>query len=165
MRENDKEEKVKHDIDEVETVNIELEHSVAKLLSKNKRLHKEIDHLKHIYKDRFDTIKRTRVSSKEHYDSLIAQLNSKSMENADLKGQIQEKVFVTTTLQNELRKLKGKNVRDNAATIIAPGMFKLDLDPLAPMLLKNREAHIAYLKHTQEQANILQLIVKQAKAK
>ncbi|GJW39235.1 hypothetical protein Tco_0065080 [Tanacetum coccineum] len=72
-------------------------------------------------------------------DSLIAQLNSKSMENADLKGQIQEKVFVTTTLQNELMKLNGKNVLDNVATItnattIAPGMFKLDLDPLAPRL-------------------------------
>ncbi|GKB04373.1 hypothetical protein Tco_0832516, partial [Tanacetum coccineum] len=60
-----------------------------------------------------------------------------SMENADLKGQIQEKVFVTTSLQNELRRLKGKNVLDNATTItnattIAPGMFKLDVDPLAP---------------------------------
>ncbi|GJZ68528.1 retrovirus-related pol polyprotein from transposon TNT 1-94 [Tanacetum coccineum] len=44
-------------------------------------------------------------------------------------------------------------------------MFKLDLEPLAPRLLKNREAHIDYLKYTQEQANILQGIVKQAKAK
>ncbi|GJR45642.1 retrovirus-related pol polyprotein from transposon TNT 1-94 [Tanacetum coccineum] len=95
---------------------------------------------------------------------------NESMENADLKGQIQEKVFVTTTLQNELKRLKGKNMLDNATTItntttIAPGMFKLDLDPLAPRLLKNRDAHIDYLKHTQEQAYILQGIVKQAKAK
>ncbi|GKC35512.1 hypothetical protein Tco_1047896 [Tanacetum coccineum] len=121
MRENDKEEKVKQDMDEIETINIE-----------------------------------TRVSSKEHCDSLIAQLNSKSMENADLKGQIQEKVFVTTTLQNKLRRLIGKNVLDNTTTItnttnIALGMFKLDLDPLAPRLLKNRDAHIDYLKYTQEQ--------------
>nr|GFB15276.1 hypothetical protein [Tanacetum cinerariifolium] len=42
-------------------------------------------------------------------------------------------------------------------------MFKLDLVPLAPKLLQNREAHINYLKHTQEQADILQGIVKQAK--
>ncbi|GJZ92967.1 hypothetical protein Tco_0665032 [Tanacetum coccineum] len=34
-------------------------------------------------------------------------------------------------------------------------MFKLDLDPLAHRLLKNREAHIDYLKYTQEQAYIL----------
>nr|GFA29184.1 hypothetical protein [Tanacetum cinerariifolium] len=51
MKENDKEEKVKHDMDEIETINIDLEHSVAKLLSENKRLHNEFDHLKQIYKD------------------------------------------------------------------------------------------------------------------
>nr|GEW43365.1 hypothetical protein [Tanacetum cinerariifolium] len=44
-------------------------------------------------------------------------------------------------------------------------MFKLDLVPLAPKLLQNREAHIDYLKYTQEQADILRRIVKQAKAK
>ncbi|GJT26395.1 retrovirus-related pol polyprotein from transposon TNT 1-94 [Tanacetum coccineum] len=44
-------------------------------------------------------------------------------------------------------------------------MFKIDLEPLAPRLLYNREAHIDYLKHTQEQAGILQGLVKQAKAK
>ncbi|GJZ38187.1 hypothetical protein Tco_0584378 [Tanacetum coccineum] len=61
MREYDKEEKVKQDIDEIETMNIELEHN------------------------QFDSIKKTRALPKEHRDSLIAQLNSKSMENADLK--------------------------------------------------------------------------------
>ncbi|GJT17216.1 retrovirus-related pol polyprotein from transposon TNT 1-94 [Tanacetum coccineum] len=137
MRENNKEEKVKQDMDEIETINIELEHSLSKLLSENGVLHKEIDHLKKIYKDRFDSIKKTRALSKEHCESLIAQLNFKSMENANLKGQIQKKVFVTTALQNELRRLKGKNILDNDtiitnATTISPGMFKLDLDPLAP---------------------------------
>ncbi|GKF37313.1 hypothetical protein Tco_0114071 [Tanacetum coccineum] len=44
-------------------------------------------------------------------------------------------------------------------------MFKLDLEPLAPRLLQNREAHIDYLKYTQEQADILWRIVEQAKAK
>nr|GEW53650.1 integrase, catalytic region, zinc finger, CCHC-type, peptidase aspartic, catalytic [Tanacetum cinerariifolium] len=43
-------------------------------------------------------------------------------------------------------------------------MFKLDLEPLTPKLLQNREAHIDYLKYTQEQAEILWGIVKQAKA-
>ncbi|GJY97311.1 retrovirus-related pol polyprotein from transposon TNT 1-94 [Tanacetum coccineum] len=43
-------------------------------------------------------------------------------------------------------------------------MFKLDLEPLAPRLFQNREAHIDYLKCTQEQADILWGIVKQAKA-
>nr|GEZ77468.1 hypothetical protein [Tanacetum cinerariifolium] len=116
-RENDKEEKVKHEMDEIETINIELEHS-------------------------------TRALSKEHCDSLIAQLNSKSVENADLKGQVQEKVFVTTTLQSKLTRLKGKHVLDNATTIInattiAPGMFKLDIEPISHRLKNNRDPHEA----------------------
>ncbi|GKC62717.1 hypothetical protein Tco_1095315 [Tanacetum coccineum] len=85
MRENDKEEKVKHEIDEIETINIELELIVVKLISEKERLHKEIRHLKKIYKDQFDSIKKISALFKEHDDSLIAQLNSKSMENLDLK--------------------------------------------------------------------------------
>ncbi|GKC76928.1 hypothetical protein Tco_1127702, partial [Tanacetum coccineum] len=112
---NDKEEKVKQDMDETETIHIELEHSVAKLLSENECLHKEIDHLKQIYKDQVDSIKKTHVRTKEHSDSLILQLNSKSVENAKLKAQIQDKVFMITSLKNNLRKLKGKEIVDNAA--------------------------------------------------
>ncbi|GJQ96147.1 hypothetical protein Tco_0007286 [Tanacetum coccineum] len=61
------------------------------------------------------------------------------------------------------KQLKGKAIVDIAAQIpsantIVPGMFKLDLEPLAPRLLQNRKAHIDYLKYTQEQANILQEI-------
>ncbi|GJV53247.1 retrovirus-related pol polyprotein from transposon TNT 1-94 [Tanacetum coccineum] len=44
-------------------------------------------------------------------------------------------------------------------------MFMLNSEPLAPRLLQNREAHIDYLKYTQEQAYILWEIVKQAKVK
>ncbi|GJX95517.1 hypothetical protein Tco_0351315 [Tanacetum coccineum] len=44
-------------------------------------------------------------------------------------------------------------------------MFKLDLEPLAPRLLQNREIHIEYLKYSQEQADILRGLVEQAKAK
>ncbi|GJQ96336.1 uncharacterized mitochondrial protein-like protein [Tanacetum coccineum] len=88
MREKSKEDNVNYDYCEIETKNVELENSVAKLLSENKRLCKEINHVK------------------------------------------QE-----------------------------------CLEPLAPSLLQNREAHIDYLKYTQEQADILQEIVEQAKAK
>ncbi|GKA97175.1 hypothetical protein Tco_0825069 [Tanacetum coccineum] len=56
-----KEAKVKHDIDVIETINIELEHSVAKLLTENEHLNKEKEHLKKTYKDLYDSIKKTRV--------------------------------------------------------------------------------------------------------
>nr|GEV93763.1 integrase, catalytic region, zinc finger, CCHC-type, peptidase aspartic, catalytic [Tanacetum cinerariifolium] len=123
-----------------------------------------------VFKDHFDLIKKTRVHTKEHSDSLIDKLNIKYAKNEDLKAQIQDTVFVITSLKKDLRKVKGKEIVDIAAqipsaNIFVLGMFKLDLKPLAPMLLQNREAHKDYLKYTQEQVDILQEIVKQAKAK
>ncbi|GJR97696.1 hypothetical protein Tco_0269870 [Tanacetum coccineum] len=102
--------KVKHEIDVLETINIELESSVAKLLAENEKLNKENEHLKQTYKELYDSIKKTRIQTKDHNDSLIAQVNSKTVENADLKAQIQEKVFANVALKNELRKLKGNSV-------------------------------------------------------
>ncbi|GJW11764.1 hypothetical protein Tco_1577591 [Tanacetum coccineum] len=102
--------KIKKEIEVLEKINIELEHSVAKLLAENEKLHKENEHLKQTYKDLYDSIKTTRVQTKDHNDSLIAQINSKTIENADLKAQIQEKVFANVALKNELRKLKGNSV-------------------------------------------------------
>nr|GEU55154.1 hypothetical protein [Tanacetum cinerariifolium] len=84
-------ENVKKDIDEIETINIELEHSVAKLISEYENLRNKREHLKSIFKDQFDLIKKTRVQSKEHSDSVIAQINAKSVENLDLNPQLQEK--------------------------------------------------------------------------
>ncbi|GJX03626.1 hypothetical protein Tco_0189542 [Tanacetum coccineum] len=114
-----------------------------------------------VLKEQFDSIKKTCVRTKEQSDSLIDKLNLKFAENEDLKAQIQDKVLVITSLKNDLRKLKGKEIVDIAAQTpsaytIVPGMFKLDLEPLAPRLLQNREIHIEYLKYTQEQAYILQ---------
>ncbi|GJR16207.1 retrovirus-related pol polyprotein from transposon TNT 1-94 [Tanacetum coccineum] len=137
LSKNTKEENVNHDKCELEPINEELENSVAKLLSENKRLCNEINHVKQVFKDQFDSIKQTRIRHKEQSDSLINKLNLKSVENEDLKAQNQDKVFVITSLKNNLRKLKGKEIVENvvhtpSATTIAPGMFKLDLEPLPP---------------------------------
>ncbi|GJU83872.1 hypothetical protein Tco_1291418 [Tanacetum coccineum] len=50
--------KFKKEIEVLETINIELEHSVAKLLAENEKLHKENEHLKRTYKDLYDSIKK-----------------------------------------------------------------------------------------------------------
>ncbi|GKA16821.1 hypothetical protein Tco_0696658 [Tanacetum coccineum] len=81
FKEKSNEAKVKNDIDVTETINIELEHSVAKLLAENEQLHKEKEHLKQTYKDLFDSIKRTRVQTKNQNDSLMEQLKQKSNGN------------------------------------------------------------------------------------
>ncbi|GJY22813.1 hypothetical protein Tco_0396471 [Tanacetum coccineum] len=110
LKEKSNEAKVKNDIDVTETTNIDLEHSVAKLLAENEQLHKEKEHLKQTYKDLFDSIKRTRVQTKNQNDSLMEQLNKKSNENADVLAQIQKKGFAIAALKNELRKLTGNSV-------------------------------------------------------
>ncbi|GJS79548.1 hypothetical protein Tco_0729429 [Tanacetum coccineum] len=83
-------------IDLIETINIELEHKVAKLLKENKTL-------KRHYKEMFDSIKTTRAKNIEHTTSLIAT-------NDKFKAQIQEKGFAVAALKNELRKLTGNSV-------------------------------------------------------
>ncbi|GKF42244.1 hypothetical protein Tco_0125586 [Tanacetum coccineum] len=153
MREKSKEENINYDYYEIVTKNVELDNSVANLLSENERLCNEINHVKQVFKEQFDSIKKIRVRSKEQSDSLIDKLNLRSTKNEDLKAQIQDKVFVITSLKNNLRKLKGKEIVDIAAQIpsastIVPKMFKLDLEPLAPRLLQNKEAHLEYLKYT-----------------
>ncbi|GKD97490.1 hypothetical protein Tco_1381387, partial [Tanacetum coccineum] len=69
--------KVKHDIDVIETINIELEHKVAKLLKENKTLKKH-------YKELYNSIKTMRAKTIEHTTSLIAK-------NEEFKAQLQEK--------------------------------------------------------------------------
>nr|GEU34779.1 hypothetical protein [Tanacetum cinerariifolium] len=73
-----------------------------------------------------------------------------------LKDQIQEKVFVTTTLQSDLSRQKGKHMLDNATTI-APGIFKLDRKPLSHRLKNNRDAHEDYLKKAIENTDTIHI--------
>ncbi|GJY03210.1 hypothetical protein Tco_0361362 [Tanacetum coccineum] len=110
LNETSNEANIKREINVLKTRNIDLESSVARLLAENEKLNKENEHLKQTYKDLSDSIKKTSVQTKDHADSLIVQLNCKSVENADLKAQIQEKVFANVALKNELRKLKGNSV-------------------------------------------------------
>ncbi|GJW75781.1 hypothetical protein Tco_0135151 [Tanacetum coccineum] len=144
---------VKKVIDEIETINIELDHRVTTLIA-------ESEHLKQTYKQLYDSIKPSRVRAKEHVELLVNQLNQKSVEITNLNAQLQEKIFVITTLKNDLRKIKRKDIVDNAAQVlntatIAPGMYKLDPVTLAPKNKNNKETHIYYLKHTMEQVELL----------
>ncbi|GJS36871.1 hypothetical protein Tco_0535253 [Tanacetum coccineum] len=96
LNETSNKDKIKKEIDVLEIMNIELEHNVAKL-------RKEIETLKNHYKDLYDSLKITRSKTIEQTTSLLAN-------NADLKAQIQEKVFAIAALKNDLRKLKGNRV-------------------------------------------------------
>ncbi|GJS50817.1 retrovirus-related pol polyprotein from transposon TNT 1-94 [Tanacetum coccineum] len=114
--------KIKQDLEEIETINIELDHRVTKLIAEN-------EHLKQTYKQLYDSIKPTR-----------------------------EKVLVITTLKDELRKLKGKDLANNEVTH-HPSDPEINTEPITPKLLNKRSAHSAYINHTHEEAAVLRDLV------
>ncbi|GJT64409.1 hypothetical protein Tco_1015889 [Tanacetum coccineum] len=148
------ENKIKKDLEEIETINIELDHRVTKLIAEN-------EHLKQTYKQLYDSIKPARIRSKEQCANLINQVNLKSVEISDLNASLQEKVLVITALKDELRKLKGKALVDNDVTKHPsdPEMPLTHMEPITPKLLNKRTAHSAYIKHTQEEAAVLRDLV------
>ncbi|GJX23430.1 hypothetical protein Tco_0227875 [Tanacetum coccineum] len=154
------EDMIKKDLEDIETINIELDHRVTKLIVEN-------EHLKQTYKELYDSIKIARIRSKELCDDLINQVNLKSVEIFDLNASLQEKVLVITTLKNDLRKLKGKALVDNDVTKHPsyPKMLKIDVEPITPKLLNKQTAHSAYIKHTQEEATVLKDLVEHVKSK
>nr|GEU38888.1 zf-CCHC domain-containing protein/UBN2 domain-containing protein [Tanacetum cinerariifolium] len=88
--------KVKREVGEIETLNLELDHKVTKLAAEN-------EHLKQTYKQLFDSIKSSRVQSKEHYDDLINKVNLKSVEVSDLNASLQEKVLTYKQLFDSIK--------------------------------------------------------------
>nr|GEZ51303.1 integrase, catalytic region, zinc finger, CCHC-type, peptidase aspartic, catalytic [Tanacetum cinerariifolium] len=96
---DDKERKAKREVEEIETQNLELDHKVTKLAAEN-------EHLKHTYKQLFDSIKSSRVQSKEQ------------------------------SLREQLNKLKGKAVLTEAVSLnpIDPALLQRLWQP--PVLLK-----------------------------
>ncbi|GJU84627.1 hypothetical protein Tco_1292173 [Tanacetum coccineum] len=112
---------------------------------------------------------------KDVYDKLLKSYSTlekncislESVENLDLNAQLQEKVFAIAAMKNEIRKLKGKNVIDTAISkpnaTIAPGMFKLDIEPISHRLQNNRDAYEVYIEKTIEYTDILRGFVERAR--
>nr|GEX54705.1 transformation/transcription domain-associated protein-like [Tanacetum cinerariifolium] len=109
---------VKREVEEIETLNIELDHKVTKLVAKN-------EHLKQTYKQLYDSIKSSRVRSKEQCDDLINKVNLKSAEVSDLNASLQEKFLVITALKEQLNKLKGKAEKVLVITALKEQLNKL----------------------------------------
>ncbi|GJT28346.1 retrovirus-related pol polyprotein from transposon TNT 1-94 [Tanacetum coccineum] len=111
------------------------------------------------------------MDAKQAFWLRISNPTSKPSDASPVKIEAPKELPKVSLVNESLKKLKFYLARfDNVVKIRTTpdartkGMFKLDLEPLAPRLLQNREAHIDYLKYTQEQADILREIVEQAKA-
>nr|GEY13438.1 copia protein [Tanacetum cinerariifolium] len=134
------------ELEEIETINIELDHKVTKLVAEN-------EHLMQTYKQLYDSIKSSRVRSKEQCDNLIKQVNIKFVENFDLNASLQEKVLVITALKDTLSKIKGKAVvnEEETATLREIVENKRLLNPLNTSL----DYACKYTKRIQELLIIL----------
>nr|GEY14857.1 retrovirus-related Pol polyprotein from transposon TNT 1-94 [Tanacetum cinerariifolium] len=121
LSENMKEDKIKQELEETETINIKLDHRVTKLIAEN-------EHLIQTYKQLYDSIKSSCIRSKEQCDDLIKQVSIKSAENSDLNASLQEKVLVITALKDTLRTLNGNDVVDEAVILhpIDTKLLKID---------------------------------------
>ncbi|GJW67084.1 retrovirus-related pol polyprotein from transposon TNT 1-94 [Tanacetum coccineum] len=119
--------KVKKDLEEIETINIELDHRVSKLIAEN-------GHLKQTYKQLYDSIKPARIRSKEQCDNLINQVNLKSVEISYLSASLLEKVLVITALKDELSKLKGNGLANNVVCKHTIDLEMLKIDEEAAIL-------------------------------
>ncbi|GJR53080.1 hypothetical protein Tco_1403601 [Tanacetum coccineum] len=126
--------KIKMDMDEIETLNIELDHKVSKLIAENK-------HLKQTYKKLYESIKPARVRSKDQCLVIRALKN----DLRKLKGKALTNPVVTSHT-------------------IDPNMLKIDMEPITPRLLNKRIAHFAYIKHNKEEVAVLRDLVEHVKA-
>ncbi|GJW36666.1 hypothetical protein Tco_0059586 [Tanacetum coccineum] len=132
----------------------ELNELKAQLQEKDTVIRKLKERIKSLNKNVQDVNVKKNIDKIETISNFMTQLNQ------------HEQGLIVTTINNDLRKLKGKALVYNAFTkhTIDPEMLKIDVEQLAPRLLNNRTAHSDYLRHTQEQATILRKVIEQGKS-
>ncbi|GJY85659.1 hypothetical protein Tco_0499685 [Tanacetum coccineum] len=154
-----------------ESIIAELERYKGRVTIFEQRLNVDLNKREKLIDSQMDDLIRNRnakfTAFQQEIDTLKETLSNQSLENLDLNAQLQEKVLAITSLKNELRKLKGKNVVNTVVSkpngTIAPGMFKLDIEPISPRLKNNRDAHEVYIEKTIEYTDTLRGFVERAR--
>ncbi|GJX22550.1 retrovirus-related pol polyprotein from transposon TNT 1-94 [Tanacetum coccineum] len=116
------EEKIKKDLKEIETINIELDHRVSKLIAEN-------EHLKQTYKQLYDSIKPARIRSKEQsHSTYIKHTEEEASALRDLIEQVKSKYPLDHSLESACRKpRKSKtNVHVSKSKVIQIVLWYLD---------------------------------------
>ncbi|GKD91975.1 hypothetical protein Tco_1371812 [Tanacetum coccineum] len=93
----------------------------------------------------------------EDIETINIELDHRSVEISDLNDSIQEKVLEITALKDDLRKLKGKALVDNAVTkhTIDPEMLKIDVEPITPKLLNKGQLTLPILSTLKKKLKFL----------
>nr|GFA01905.1 hypothetical protein [Tanacetum cinerariifolium] len=86
----------------------------------------------------------------------------------ELQDQLEAKNVSIAKLKEHIANLKGKNTAKSVqnvhnSNVVTLKVYKLDLPPRSPCIKNNMVAHVDYLKHTQENVDILREIVKDAR--
>ncbi|GJW99986.1 hypothetical protein Tco_0183900 [Tanacetum coccineum] len=121
----------------------QLTEKVTVLQEQNELFRAENAKIKQHYKELYDSIKITRAKHLE-------QTNALTTENENLKAQMQTKMKSVT--------------KDHVKpTVLAPGKYAIDVEPIPPRNRNNREVHLDYLRHLKESVETLREIVEEAK--
>ncbi|GJT84407.1 hypothetical protein Tco_1058749 [Tanacetum coccineum] len=120
-----------------------------------------------IEKDVYDKLLKSYSTLEKHCISLelTTQLNQEVFQKDNFRENQNAPTF--SHIENELKKLKGKifidTVVSKPSVTTAPGMFKLDIEPISHRLKNNRDAHEVYLEKTLENTDTLRRIVECAR--
>ncbi|GJS86235.1 integrase, catalytic region, zinc finger, CCHC-type containing protein [Tanacetum coccineum] len=121
----------------------QLTEKVTVLQEQNELFRAENEKIKQHYKELYDSIKIKRAKH-------IEQTTALTTENENLKAQI----------QNKMKSVTKDHVKP---TVLAPGKYAIDVEPIPPRNRNNREVHLDYLRHLKESVETLREIVEEAK--
>ncbi|GJV91305.1 hypothetical protein Tco_1539118 [Tanacetum coccineum] len=126
--------------------NLEITQLTKKVIvfqEQNELFRAESANIKQHYKELYDSIKINRAKNIEQTTTLIT-------ENENLKAQMQTKMKSVT--------------KDHVKpTVLAPGKYAIDVEPITPRNRNNREVHLDYLRHLKESVETLREIVEEVK--
>ncbi|GJX30703.1 hypothetical protein Tco_0240558 [Tanacetum coccineum] len=104
------------------------------------------------------------------YKSVEQRFLDEYKENLEIQTELDKKNMTEMAVyRNDVPDLKiGKNVVENVqnihnSNVVTSKVYKLDLQPLSPLVKHNKDAYVNYLKHTQENVDILREIVEHAR--
>ncbi|GJY91044.1 hypothetical protein Tco_0506240 [Tanacetum coccineum] len=121
----------------------QLTEKVIILQEQNELFRAENAKIKQHYKELYDSIKITRAKH-------IEQTTTLTTENENLKAQI----------QNKMESVTKDHVKP---TVLAPGKYAINVEPIPHRNRNNKEVHLDYLRHLKESVETLHEIVKEAK--
>ncbi|GKC61086.1 integrase, catalytic region, zinc finger, CCHC-type containing protein, partial [Tanacetum coccineum] len=116
---------------------------VTALIEQNECVRVELEKVKQHYKELYDSIKITRVHTREKTSTMLNEIES-------LKAQLKSKVSCVTS-----DSIKPK--------VLAPGMYAIDVKPIPHPLKNNRSAHLNYINHLKESVETVREIVEEAR--